>query len=265
VTHLRAEHVTAGYGKTPVIHDISLDVPRTCLYGIIGPNGAGKTTLFKCLSGILKPWEGSVWFGGNDIRTLPRRKIAQRAAYIPQFQWVPFPYTVEEFVLMGRYPHRDRFSALTRKDRTIVEETLEMLDLLRYKDRRLQSLSGGELQRVFLAQGLTQRPELILMDEPTAHLDISHQVNLLDMLKLLRDEYGLTVVLILHDLNIASAYCDTIALMSSGRVHACGSPEHVLTATTLEEIYQVRLVVERDPLASRPHIFFVPGKHTQKR
>lgn len=257
--HLLVQNLTAGYGKIPVLQDITLDIPRTCLYGVIGPNGAGKTTLFKCLSGTLRPWKGSVLYNGEDIRTLPRRRMAQKAAYIPQFQWVPFPYTVEEFVLMGRYPHRGRFSPIGKKDLEILEETLTTLDISKYRKRSLHTLSGGELQRVFLAQGLTQRPELLLMDEPTSHLDLGHQVHLLDMLRSLRDTQGLTIVLILHDLNIASVYCDAVALMSSGGVYAQGTPDDVITGDILEQVYKTRVFVGTDPLGSRPHIFLIPG------
>jgi ABC-type cobalamin/Fe3+-siderophores transport system ATPase subunit len=255
---LRVEHVTLGYEKNPVIRDISFGVPDGSVYGIIGPNGAGKTTLFKTLSRIRKPWQGTVSYKGSDIGGMSRREFARMVAVIPQFRSVPPPFTVQEFVSMGRYPHGGRLSRLDGEDRKIIEEAMERLNVGGFRHKLVSSLSGGEMQRVFLAQGLAQRPELILMDEPTAHLDIGQKIRTLDLLRSLSKGGGLTALVILHDLNLAGMYCDYIVMMAQGGIHASGKPEEVLTGKHISEVYGTLARVERDPATSRPHIYFLP-------
>lgn len=259
MTGLRIEGLTAGYQKLPVVKDVSLEAATGKISGIIGPNGSGKTTLFKCICGLIRPRGGRVLLGGQDISRIPRRRFAQTAAFIPQSQVIPFPFTVEEYVLMGRYPHRGRVMPFSPDDRRVVKETLAMLDLTELKDHQIQRLSGGEVQRAILAGGLAQKPEIILMDEPTSHLDIGHQVRLLSLLKGLSENSGLTVLIILHDLNLASAYCDALALMDDGRVFSQGSPAEVLTEENIGQVYRTPVVVGTDPVIGRPHVYFIPG------
>jgi iron complex transport system ATP-binding protein len=196
---------------------------------------------------------------------MPKKKIARKAAFISQIHTISFPYTVEEYVLMGRYPHRGRMMPFTHEDRRIVDETLEMLDLAEVRTQRIQRLSGGEMQRAFLACGLAQKPEILLMDEPTTHLDIGHQVRLLDLVKERSLSSGLTVLVTLHDLNLAGSYCTSVALMNHGRIHAQGSPEEVLTRENIEYVYKTRVEVGKAPTSRKPHIFFVPGHEVQKQ
>jgi iron complex transport system ATP-binding protein len=256
MTGLNVEALTAGYQKRPVLKGLSLEVVPGKISGIIGPNGCGKTTLFRCICGMVRPWSGSIRVGGEDIRQVSGRKLARLAAFIPQLQGMPFPFTVEEYVLMGRYPHRGRLMPFSREDRRIVEETLDMLDLLELKGQQVQRLSGGEMQRVFLAGGLAQKPEILLMDEPTSHLDIGHQVRLLDLIGDLTVSSGLTVLIILHDLNLASAYCEKVALMAEGTILSQGSPEDVITEKNIEQAYRTPVDVGKDPVTARPFIFF---------
>ena len=260
MTGLRVENLTAGYQDHPVVDGVSFAVNPGGIFGLIGPNGSGKTTLFKCIYGLMKPWQGKIFLGDENLFTMPRKKLAQKAAFIPQIHSLSFPYTVEEYVLMGRYPHRGRMMPFTLADRQIVEDTLTLLDLTGVRAQRIQRLSGGEMQRVFLACGLAQKPEILLMDEPTTHLDIGHQIRLLDLVTGLSGNYGLTVLVTLHDLNLASLYCTSIALMDHGRIHAQGSPEEVLTAENIEHVYRARVKVGKDPVLLKPHIFFVPGQ-----
>ncbi len=250
-------HARTGYEKTAVIDDISLAAAPGEILGIIGPNGAGKSTVFKALSRVLPLWHGSVQWRGKDIRRLTRRELARHMAAIPQFL-MPFPYSVEEFVRMGRYPHRGRFAPLTSEDRRIVGDVMELMELSALGHKRISALSGGEMQRVCLAQALAQQPELLLMDEPTAHLDIGNQVRIMDIVKGLTRTRGLTAVVILHDLNLASVYCDTLALLHSGRMHCLGRPEEVLKREHIEAVYQVRVEVRPDPVTQRPHLFLRP-------
>ncbi len=261
MTVLSIEDLHAGYDREPVISGISLSVPKGAFFGILGPNGAGKTTLFKVISRLIRPFSGVIRYAGVDITDITRKEYARQIAVIPQFQHILPPYTVEEFVRLGRYPHVKRFSPLRKKDCEITREILDLLRLGEYRTKKITALSGGELQRVFLAQGLAQKPSLILMDEPTSHLDIAHQIKILDIVKKLSVSTGLTVLIILHDLNLAGAYCDRIVLMREGEIGAEGTPERVLTAENIEKIYKTRVVVEKDPVGSRPHIFFIPGQH----
>ena len=260
MTLVSVENLTTGYETDPIVSEISLSIPSGCLFGILGPNGAGKTTLFKALSKVLKPWEGTICYRDRDITKLGRREFARQVSVVPQFHGELPPYTVEEFVRLGRYPHMNRFAALHSDDYEIVAETLDLLDIARCRIKKITTLSGGEMQRVFLAQALVQRPALILMDEPTTHLDITHQIKILDLVKSLSENQGLTVVIILHDLNLASAYCDHIALMKDGKVFAKGPPAEVLTGKHIEEVYETRVYIRNDPVVSKPHIFFIPGQ-----
>jgi iron complex transport system ATP-binding protein len=260
VAALLVEDLTVGYQDHPVVKGVSFAVTKGSIFGLIGPNGSGKTTLFRCICALMKPWGGSVFLCDEDVSTMPKKKLAQKAAFIPQIHTVTFPYTVEEYVLMGRYPHRGRMMPFTSEDRRIVAETLEMLDLAEVRSQRIQRLSGGEMQRVFLACGLAQKPEILLMDEPTTHLDIGHQIRLLDLVEDLSHASGLTVLVTLHDLNLASLYCTSIALMDYGQIHVQGSPEEVLTAENIQHVYEARVEVGKDPVSLKPHIYFVPGQ-----
>ena len=260
MTVLSIEDLSAGYDRGLIISGISLSVPKGTFLGVLGPNGAGKTTLFKVIGRLVRPFSGVVRYAGIDITDITRREYARRVAVIPQFQHILPPYTVEEFVRLGRYPHVKRFSPLKRTDHKITQEILDLLHLGEQRNKRITALSGGELQRVFLAQGLAQKPSLILMDEPTSHLDITHQIKILDIVKTLSVKDGLTVLIILHDLNLAGAYCDRIVFMKGGKISAQGTPEQVLTEKNIEKVYGTRVVVKQDPVGSKPHIFFIPGQ-----
>ena len=257
---LCVEDLCAGYDNQPVISGISLSITKGAFFGVLGPNGAGKTTLFKAISRLIRPYSGTIRYLGTDILNIPRQEYARQIAVIPQFQHILPPYTVEEFVRLGRYPHMKRFSPLKRSDCEITQEILATLHLSQCRTKKITKISGGELQRVFLAQGLAQKPSLLLMDEPTSHLDITHQIQILDIVKSLCVNTGLSILVILHDLNLASAYCDRIALMKKGRICADGSPDTVLTQKNIETVYETRVVVKRDSAGSRPHIFFIPGQ-----
>lgn len=254
---LSVENITAGYGREPVIRNVSFGIPQRNIVGIVGPNGAGKTTLFKVISRLLKPLEGCVRYGGADIAGFPRRTFARMVSVVPQLRSVPPPFTVEELVSLGRYPHQGRLSRMKDSDRLIVEEHLKMLNLTHLKEKAVTALSGGEMQRVFLAQGLVQAPELILMDEPTTHLDITHKIRVLDVIGSLARQSGLTALIILHDLNLTSAYCDRVIMMKDGGVVTTGSPDEVFTEELITGVYGIPVRVGTDPITSRPHIFFL--------
>jgi iron complex transport system ATP-binding protein len=260
VSLLKIENLSTGYEKKSVINEICLEIPKGAFVGIMGPNGAGKSTLFKAISKILPPWSGKILYKDSDISGLSVKEFAKQISTIPQFFEVPFSFTVEEFILMGRYPHRGRLEPLKSYDFKIAEEVIALFDITPYRKRRVSSLSGGELQRVVLAQGLAQEPELLLLDEPTSHLDIGHQIRIMDLIRSLNKQKGLTVIAILHDLNLASYYCDTLVLLKEGKIFTSGPTENVLTYQNIEHVYDTTVVVEKDPVSQRPHVFLVPSQ-----
>lgn len=255
---MNIEGITAGYGHEEIVRDVTFAVPAAGILGIIGPNGAGKTTLFKVMSKLKKPSGGSVRFRGRDVSGISYREFAGKIAVIPQFRSVPPPFTVEEFVSLGRYPHGSRLSRLSSEDRLIVEENMSLLHIDHFRMKRMNELSGGEMQRVFLAQGLIQSPELILMDEPTTHLDITHKIRILDIIGSLTKSKGLAAVIILHDLNLTAMYCERVIMMKEGGIFAQGTPEDVLTERAIHAVYATPVRVDKDPETLKPRISFLP-------
>ncbi len=226
----------------PVVHDITLRVAAGEMMGLIGPNGAGKSTLLRLICGLLKPATGSVHIQGDDVRTLAREEIARRIAVVPQDFSVQFAYTVRQIVELGRMPHLGAWGTLTAADRRSVEHALATTNTLALADHVFNELSGGERQRVLLALALAQDAAIVLLDEPTAHLDIKHQIESLDLLRRLNAERGLTVIAILHDLNLAARYFDRLALLQHTLV-ADGPPAHVLDAALLSRVYETNVQV----------------------
>jgi iron complex transport system ATP-binding protein len=253
--------LSAGYSSKLVISDISFKADKGSFWGIIGPNGAGKTTLFRAISRIIKPFSGDIFFDGKNVLEIERVQLAKTVATMLQAYDFPFSYTVEEFVMMGRYPHQKRFEKPTKNDHDIVQKNLEFADLLPLKNQKLNELSGGERQRAMLAQALAQKPKLLLLDEPTAYLDIGHQITMLDLIKKLNKTEGLTVVMILHDLNLASEYCENLLLLNNGRTHISGTPRDVLTYENIETVYKTVAIVKDNPISRKPYIFAVPHEY----
>lgn len=262
---LRIEDLSCGYDTREVIKDVSFSVNRGEFLGIIGPNGTGKTTLFRTITGILRAWKGIILYKGKDVSRISPREFAREVSVIPQILETPFSFSVEEFVLMGRFPHVGRFETMKEKDYRILEEVLDLTDTSSFRERKISELSGGERQRVILAQGFAQEPELLLLDEPTSHLDIAHQVQILDLVKRLNKEKNLTVIIILHDLNLASQYCDRLLLMNDGRVHKIGYPEEVMNYKIIEEVYKTVVVIDKNPISSKPHIFIVSEEEKERK
>ncbi|MFH1504447.1 MAG: cob(I)yrinic acid a,c-diamide adenosyltransferase [Candidatus Omnitrophota bacterium] len=262
---LQIKNLTCGYEEKEIIRDVSFSVREGEFLGIIGPNGSGKTTLFRAITGILRPWKGGIQYKGEHISKISTREFSREAAVIPQILEVPFAFTVEEFVLMGRFPYLGRFEALRAKDLEVLEEALALTDIAGLRQRKISELSGGERQRAIFAQGLAQEPSLLLLDEPTAHLDIAHQVQILDLVKRLNREKGLTVIVVLHDLNLASSYCDRLVLLKEGEIFKDGLSEEVLTYQNIEEVYKTVVVVEKNPISGKPYIFLVSQKEKNKK
>jgi iron complex transport system ATP-binding protein len=250
----RIENLSFGYEDEPIIRGLSFEVEEGEVLGIIGPNGSGKTSLLRLLSGVLRPWSGRVSFRGRDLRRMRRREIARRVAVVPQQSVITFPFTVREIVLMGRAPYLGMFQSESRADFEIAERAMDYTDTLRLADRRVDELSGGELQRVIIARALAQEPEAMLLDEPTSHLDLKHQVEIFDLIKRLNAESGMTFVVVLHDLNLAGEYCDRLLLLKEGQTFRMGRPKEVITAEAIKETYGVNALVTQNPVTHAPHV-----------
>ncbi|HEX5504184.1 MAG TPA: ABC transporter ATP-binding protein [Thermomicrobiales bacterium] len=254
---VEARRLRFGYGARPVLRDLSLRVARGEFVGLIGPNGAGKSTLLRVVCGALKPAAGELDFDGAPLARLARRALARRVAVLPQSPVLPDAFTVAELVLLGRTPHLGLLQPEGRADFAAARRALVAAGCLDLAARRLGELSGGERQRAALARALAQEPELLLLDEPTAHLDLGHQQELLATLARLNREAGLTVLAVFHDLNLAAACCGRLALLHDGRVLAAGPPAAVVTPPLLKRAYGFEAQVIRHPRTGLPVV--LPG------
>jgi iron complex transport system ATP-binding protein len=226
------------YDGAPAVAGVSFSARAGEFVGLLGPNGAGKSTLIRLVAGLLAPASGEVRLAGLDPFRAPRRTVAQACALVPQEPRVAWPYSVREAVMMGRAPRQGLLALPTRFDRGAVDGALQACDLVHLADRRLDALSGGERRRVFFARALAQEPRVLLLDEPTAFLDLGHQVAAMQMAQVAA-RGGLCVVAVLHDLNLAAAACDRVVILDRGRVVAEGAPAAVLTAERVREVWGV--------------------------
>ncbi|HTY45024.1 MAG TPA: ABC transporter ATP-binding protein [Patescibacteria group bacterium] len=256
---LQIKNLSGGYYQEEVIKGISLDIHQGDCMGIIGPNGSGKTTLLRFATRVLVPARGRVLLGDRDIFRMEVKEFCRRVAFVGQDILSSFSFTVIEIVLMGRIPHLKRMQFETKRDIEIAEQALSLTDTLALRDKRIDELSAGERQRVIIARALAQEPALLFLDEPTSHLDIGHQIQVLDLLKRLNRKNSLTIVMILHDLNLASAYCNRIALLDKGAIFKEGSPEEVLTYQNIEAVYKTIVLVNTNQLTKRPNVVLVPA------
>lgn len=249
---LKVEGLGFGYGGDLVIRDIELLIEEPGLVCIIGPNGVGKSTFLKCLNKILRPSEGAVYLGGCDLADLTLKDISEAVGYVPVDTKDGFSMTVLETVLLGRHP-RQRFGTTSDYDLRIVHRVLNMMGIKELAMRRFDELSAGQRQKVCIAKGIVQTPRYLLLDEPTANLDVCHQVQVIRLLRDLAAKEGMTVVMISHDLNIASRYADRMILMAPpGIIYRCGSPEEVVTEDSIEDVYKVGCRIIDD--CGRPHV-----------
>lgn len=254
---LKVDKLFGGYGREIIVKDISFDIKRGEFLGIIGPNGSGKSTLLRLMSRVLCSQEGMISFENKDITKMKLKELCQKVAFVPQDTLISFSFSVWEIVLMGRIPHLKRLQLETKKDFAVAENSLSLTDSLQLKDKRIDHLSAGERQRVIIAKALTQEPVLLLLDEPTSHLDIGHQIEILDLLRKLNREQNLSIVMVLHDLNLASEYCNRIILLNEGQIFKSGSPDEVLTYQNIEAVYKTIVVVNKNPISSKPYVILV--------
>ena len=257
---VRTEGVRFTYGTDWVLKDLSFRTNEGEFLGIIGPNGSGKTTLLRIIDGILMPKQGSVLINDRNLRKLKRYDIAKLIAVVPQDSPVIFSFTVQEIVLMGRAPHLGRLRFEGQTDFEIVRKAMEMTDILPFADRNINELSGGERQRVLIARALAQQPQIILLDESTAFLDIRHQIAFFNLIKDLNKKEGLTVIAVTHDMNLTSLFCDRVMLLHQGNIHCIGTPEQVITEFNIKEVYETDVLVDKNPQTRLPRVTLVaPG------
>ncbi|QWF23858.1 ABC transporter ATP-binding protein [Nocardioides sp. LMS-CY] len=251
---LRADSVTVGYGEDPVVRDLSLTIADGRVTTIVGPNGCGKSTLLRTMSRLLKPTGGTVLLDGEPIQDIHTRDVARRMALLPQSPIAPEGLLVRDLVARGRHPHQRWFSQWSPDDERIVDLALEMTDTTHLRDRPLDQLSGGQRQRAWIAMTLAQDTDLLLLDEPTTYLDLAHQVEVLDLVTKLNRERGRTVVMVLHDLNLAARYSDAIVVMKDGVVAREGTPGEVFTPALLAATFGLDADVLPDPRTGLPII-----------
>lgn len=255
---LEIKNLSGGYDKEDVIKGITLTVKQGDFLGIIGPNGSGKTTLLRFATRVLTPRSGEILFQGQNILHMDLKEFCRKVAFVDQDIATGFSFMSIEIVLMGRIPHLKRLQFESKKDIEIAERGLNFTDALRLKDKCIDELSAGERQRVIIARALAQEPVLLFLDEPTSHLDIGHQIQVLDLLKKLNRQNNLTIIMILHDLNLASAYCQRIALLDRGVIFKEGSPEEVLTYQNIEAVYKTVVLVNSNQVTGKPNVVLVP-------
>ncbi len=241
------------YREKPVLDGASLEIRSGEVFGILGPNGCGKTTLLKNLNRNLRPNSGSVVVDGSDVSEMAKKDIAKIVAAVPQANEIRFSFTVRDIVAMGRMPFQRQFEGDSSSDLQIVDQALKDVGLYDMRDLHINEMSGGERQRVIIARALAQTPRYLLMDEPTNHLDVNMQFEVLDFVHRLSREKGLTVVIVSHDLPMASRYCDRIAMIHDHRVMCCGTPEEVLTPENMKAVFNVDAELSVDSKT---------GKHT---
>jgi len=241
-----------------VLEGIDLKIESGQMVGVVGPNGSGKTTFLRLASGVLHPTKGSILLDGTDIKHLSRNKIAQHIAMVPQYFYMPFSFTVAEVVMMGRTPFIKLLAGEKEHDRDAVHHSMEATGVTEFENRIFNDLSGGERQRAILALAMAQEPKLLLLDEPTAHLDINHQIELLQLVRKLNIEEGITVCAVMHDLNLASLYFDRLVILKNGSVYADGSPQEVLTSDTIQHVYGTPVHVTTHPTTSSPYVIVLP-------
>jgi iron complex transport system ATP-binding protein len=253
-------HAAEGKGNTWSLENLIFHVEAGEIFGIVGPNGSGKSSLLRLLAGLLPPSDGRILLRGRPMAGLRRQDIACVVAVVPQDYVQVFPFTVAETVLMGRYPHQPRrlwnlgIGEETDKDLSGVHQAMLETDVWSLADRVVSELSGGERQRVMIARALAQEPAILLLDEPTAFLDINHQIEICSLLNRLRSERQLTVVLVSHDLNVASQYCDRLLMLKEGRPIRIGSPEETIQPDILRTVYGCEVVVDAHPQTGKPRV-----------
>lgn len=260
---LMADEITSGYGERLILNDLSLTFPTGRITVIVGANACGKSTLLRSLSRLIVPKRGQVLLDGKSVHQTPPKELARALGLLPQSPTAPEGITVADLVSRGRHPHQALFSRWSREDEDAVAKALELMRIADLAERPVDELSGGQRQRVWIAMALAQKTKYLLLDEPTTFLDISHQVEVLDLLSDLNQSRGTTIVMVLHDLNLAARYADALVAMVKGQIHVAGDPSEVLTEAMVATVFGQKSRVMTDPTSGRP--MMVPiGRHRMR-
>ncbi|CAN5186338.1 ABC transporter ATP-binding protein [soil metagenome] len=257
---LDVDQVTLGYGDRAVVTDLSLSVPTGRITVIVGANASGKSTLLRAMARLLSPTSGQVLLDGKAIHRLPTKQVARTLGLLPQSPIAPEGIVVADLVARGRHPHHSAFSRWSRADDAVVATALESTSSSELADRSVDELSGGQRQRVWIAMALAQETDILLLDEPTTFLDVSHQVEVLDLLTDLNAERGTTIVMVLHDLNLAARYADHLIAVAGGSLCAAGAPDEVLNSDLVRQVFGMDSMVVPDPVSGHPMVLPV-GRH----
>ncbi len=246
------EHIEVAYSDKAVLEDLSLKIPMGKVTAIIGPNGCGKSTLLKAVGRILGLRKGAVYLDEEDIHTISTRELARKMAILPQSPIAPEGLTVEELISYGRFPYQKGLGKLKQEDKDIIARAIRATDLENIREKEVKNLSGGQRQRAWIAMALAQQTGNILLDEPTTYLDMAYQLEILELLKNLNERHGCTIVMVLHDLNLAARFADFIVAMKAGRMIRCGTPEQVMTNEVLGKVYEIEANIVTDEVSGRP-------------
>lgn len=251
---LKANNLTVGYEEKVIIENLNIDIKKGQIVSILGPNGCGKSTLLKTLSRMIKPVSGDIYIENKNITSLKNKHISQKLCLLSQHNSAPNDISVEELVYFGRIPHKKWYESKLKEDEELVDWAIENVGLTRYKKAPISSLSGGERQRAYLAQALCQKPEILLLDEPTTYLDISHQLELMELINEINEKLDITIVMVLHDLNQASKYSDRIVIMKDGKIIADGKPKDTINHEIIKKVYRVKCDIDNDPISNKPRV-----------
>lgn len=261
---ISASNLKVGYEDKVIIENLNLEINKGEVVSIIGPNGCGKSTLLKSLSRMIKPLSGEVFLEGKKIKDLKGKLIAQKVCLLSQHNNAPMDLTVEELVYFGRIPHKKWFETKTNNDKEIVDWAIENTGLSKYKKTPIGALSGGERQRAYIAQALCQKPDILLLDEPTTYLDISYQLELMELVREINEKFKITIVMVLHELNQASKYSDRLIIMKDGQIISDGRPNDVVNKDVIKKVYKIECDIDNDPQSNKPRIHPIKTIKTQK-
>ncbi|MDO5422315.1 MAG: ABC transporter ATP-binding protein [Eubacteriales bacterium] len=251
---LKAEHLQVGYDKKVIVQDMSITIPDHKISVIIGSNGCGKSTLLKAFARLLPPMKGEILLDGRSYSRIPSKKLAQIIGLLPQSPLVPEGIKVSDLVSRGRYPYHEAFRGMTKEDFRAVDEAMEMMGVAEYADCNVDELSGGQRQRVWIAMTLAQQTDILFLDEPTTYLDITYQIEILDLLAELNRTKKMTIVMVLHDINLSARYADYLFALAGGKLAAAGRPGEILSEQLIWDIFRLECVVIEDPVSRSPHV-----------
>lgn len=263
-TALHVKDVSVGYGERTVLDTLNVDIKRGAVTSIVGPNGCGKSTLLRTMSRLLNPTKGEIVLDGKSIHDIPTRKLATQLGLLPQTPIAPDGIVVADLVGRGRTPHQGILGRWSQQDYDIVAEALETTGISDLAERSIDELSGGQRQRVWIAMALAQRTDTLLLDEPTTYLDVKHQLDVLDLLTELNRDRGTTIVMVLHDLNLAARYSDELVAVSGGKVFAHGHPREVITKENVKSVFGIDSVIITDPVSDQPAVMPI-GRHLRNK